>query len=121
EVVPPENLERRQVVPVRRAREMGKGDLPAIALAVIGNEEEIIGGPCRTIGAVCGGALLERHVAEDAAQRHNRQPFRFEFDEEDAPGLVGRERSQTFYALNLDRRLRIDAKLIGCELEKQIV
>ena len=66
-----------------------KGDPALLALAVVGHEEQVVGGPSLALGLVGRGALLERHLAEDAAQRHHGQALRLELDEEDAPGLAG--------------------------------
>ena len=67
EVVPAEHLEGRQVVAVRGRREMSEADLPLVTHAVVGDEEQVILGPGGPLGAVGGGALLERHLAENAS------------------------------------------------------
>ena len=45
EVVPSEHLEGRQVVAVLGLREVGEGDPAFLALAVVGDEEQVVGGP----------------------------------------------------------------------------
>jgi hypothetical protein len=100
---------------------MGKADLPLAALAVVGDEEQVVGSPGGAVGAVGGGALLERHLAQDAAQRHHRQLLRLELDEEDAPGLARRERLQALDFGDLGGGLRVDAKFVGGEVVEQIV
>ena len=87
-------------------REVGEADLALVALAVVGDEEQVVRRPGGALGAVGGGALLERHPAQDAAQRDDREPLRLELDEEDAPGLVRRERAQPLDLLDLGRVLR---------------
>ena len=78
---------------------MSEADPPLVALAVVGDEEQILGGgPFR---AVRGGALFQDDPAQDAAQGHDREPLRLEPNEEDAPGLADRERPQTFDFLDL--------------------
>src|SRR6185369_876822 len=94
EVVPAEYLESRQVVAVLRPREVGEADLPLVPLAVVGDEEQVVRGPGGALGAVGGGTLLERHLAQDATQRDDGEFLRLELDEEDAPGLLRRERAQ---------------------------
>ena len=91
---------------------MGEADLALLALAVVGDEEQVVRGPGGALGAVGGGALLERHLAQDAAQRDDRKPLRLELDEEDAPGLLRRERPQALDLLDLGGVLRIDAELV---------
>ena len=88
EVVPAEYLEGGQVVAVPGLREVREGDPALLALAVVGDEEQVVGGPGLALGLVGRGALLERHLAEDATQRHHGQALRLELDEEDAPGLA---------------------------------
>ena len=68
--------------------EVGEADLALVALAVVGDEEQVVRGPGRPLGAVGRGALLERQLAQDAAQGDDGKPLRLELDEEDAPGLV---------------------------------
>ena len=69
QVVPAEHLEGGQVVAVLRPREVGEADLARVPLAVVGDEEQVVGRPGLTLGGIGGGALLERHSAENAAQR----------------------------------------------------
>ena len=109
EIVPAEHLERGQVVAVPGLREMRKGDAALLALAVVGDEEQVVGGPGLALGLVGRGALLECHLAEDAAQRHHRKALRLELDEEDPPGLARHERAQALDLLDLGRVLRVDA------------
>ena len=59
EVVPSEHLEGRQVVAVLGLREVGEGDPAFLALAVVGDEEQVVGGPGLALGLVGRGALLE--------------------------------------------------------------
>ena len=67
EVVPSEHLEGGQVIAVPGLREVGKGDVALLALAVVGHEEQVIGGPGLALGLVGRGASLEHHLAEYAA------------------------------------------------------
>ena len=99
---------------------MGEADLPLVTHAVVGDEEQVILGPGCPLGAVGGGALLDRHLAEDAAKRHHRQALRLELDEEDAPRLVRHERTKTLDLLNLGSVLRVDPQLFGGVLEGQL-
>ena len=119
-VVPAEYLEGRQVVAVPGLREVRKGDAAFLALAVVGHEEQVVGGPGLALGLVGRSALLERHLAEDAAQRHHGQALRLELDEEDAPGLARHERAQAFDLLDLGRVLRVDPELLRGVLEGQL-
>ena len=96
EVVPAEHLERRQVGLCSVLGEVGEADLPLVALAVVGNEEQIVRRPGRALGAVGRGALLEHDAAQDTSQSHDGQPLGLELDEEDAPGLARGERAQPF-------------------------
>ena len=112
EVVPSEHLEGGQVVAVPGLREVGKGDAALVALAVVGDEEQVVGGPGLALGLVGRGALLECHLAENAAQRHHRQALRLELDEEDAPRLARHERAQALDLLDLRRVLRVDPELL---------
>ena len=120
-VVPAEHLEGRQVVAVRGCREMGKADLPLVAHAVVGDEEQVILGPGGPLGAVGRGALLERHLAENAAQCHDGESLWLELDEEDAPRLVRHERPKTLNLLNLGSVLRVDPQLFWGVLEGQLL
>ena len=81
--------------------EVGEADLALVPLAVVGDEEQVVGGPGRALGAVGRGALLERHLAQNATQSDDRKPLRLELDEEDAPGLIRRERAQALDLLDL--------------------
>ena len=45
--------------------------------------------PSGLIGFFGRSPFLDHQPAENAAQGHDRQSFRFKFDEENAPGLVG--------------------------------
>ena len=120
EVVPSEYLEGRQVVAVLGLREVGEGDAALPPLAVVGHEEQIVGGPRLTFGLVGGSALFERHLAEDAAERHHGQPLRFELDEEDAPRLARHEGAQALDLLDLGSVLRVDSELLRCVVEGQL-
>ena len=120
EIVPAEHLERRQVVAVVALREVREGDAALLALTVVGDEEQVVGGPGLPLGLVGRGALLERHLAQDAAQRHDGQTLRLELDEEDAPGLARRERTQALDLLDLGRVLRVDPELVRGVLEGQL-
>ena len=53
-------------------REVGEADLALVALAVVGDEEQVVRGPGRALGAVGGGALLQRHLARGCGAA--RQP-----------------------------------------------
>ena len=120
EVVPTEHLECGQVVADPGPREVREGDPALLALAVVGDEEQVVGGPGLALGVVGRGALFERHLAEDAAQRHDGKALRLEFDEEDAPGLARYERPQALDLLDLGRVLRIDPELLRGVLEGQL-
>ena len=121
EVVPAEHLEGGQVVAVPGLREVREGDAALLALTVVGDEEQVVGGPGLALGLVGRGALLERHLAEDAAQRHHGQALRLELDEEDAPGLARHERAQALDLLDLGRVLRVDPELLRGVLEGQLL
>jgi FixJ family two-component response regulator len=54
---------------------------------------QIIRCPDSAFRAVSCRALLQHHLTEDAAQGNNGKPLWLEFDEENAPGLVCRERA----------------------------
>ena len=112
EVVPSKHLEGGQVVAVLGLREVREGDPAFLALAVVGHEEQVVGGPGLALGPVGRGALLERHLAEDAAQRHHGQAPRLELHEEDAPRLARHERAQAFDRLDLGRALCVDPELL---------
>ena len=51
-VVPAEYLERWQVGFLSVLGEVGETDLPLRALAIVGDEEEVVHLPCRTVSAV---------------------------------------------------------------------
>ena len=121
EVVPAEYLEGGQVVAVPGLREVREGNAAFLALAVVGDEEQVVGGPGSALGLVGRGALLERYLAEDAAQRHHGQALRLELDEEDAPGLARYERAQALDLLDLGRVLRVDAELLWGVVEGQLL
>ena len=121
EVVPSEHLQGRHVVAVLGLREVGEGDSALLAVAVVGHEEQVVGGPGLALGLVGRGALLEGHLAEDAAQRYHGQSLRLELDEEDAPGLTGHERAQAFDLLDLGRALLVDPELLRGVLEGQLL
>ena len=121
EVVPSEHLEGGQIVVVMGLREVGEGDPAFVALAVVGHEEQVVGGPGLALGLVGRGALFERHLAEDAAKRHHRQALRLELDEEDAPGLARHERAQALDLLDLGRVLRVDPEFLRGVLEGQLL
>ena len=74
--------------PSAALREVGEADLALVALAVVGDEEQVVRGPGGALGAVGGGALLERDLAQDAAQGDDGELLWLELDEEDAPGLA---------------------------------
>ena len=112
EIVPAEHLERRQVVAIGRFREVGEGDAALLAFTVVGHEEQVVGGPSLPLRLVVRGALLERYLAEDAAQRHHGQALGLELDEEDAPRLTRRERAQALDLLDLGRVLGVDPELL---------
>ena len=103
--------------PVLGFREVREGDAALLALTVVGDEEQVVGGPGLALGPIGRGALLERHLAEDAAQRYHRQALRLELDEEDAPRLARHERAQALDLLDLGRVLRVDAELRRSVLE----
>ena len=121
EVVPSKHLEGGQVVAVLGLREVREGDPAFLALAVVRDEEQVVGGPGLALGPVGRGALLERHLAEDAAQRHHGQAPRLELHEEDAPRLARHERAQAFDLLDLGRALCVDPELLGAVLEGQLL
>jgi hypothetical protein len=120
-VVPAEHLEGWQIVAVLRAGELGEADLPLLPFPVVGDEEQIVRSPGGAFGAVGGGALLERHLTQDAAQRDDGKLLRLELDEEDAPGLLRRERTQTLDLLDLGGRLWIDPELVRGEFVEEVV
>ena len=120
EVVPAEHLEGGQVAAVRGLREVREGNAALLALTVVGHEEQVVGGPGLALGTVRRGALLERHLAQDATQRHHGQTLWLELDEEDAPGLARRERAQALDLLNLGCVFRVDAELLGGVFEGQL-
>ena len=64
EVVPSEHLKGRQVVAVLGLREVGEGDPAFLALAVVGHEEQVVGGPGLALGLVGRGALGLRETAK---------------------------------------------------------
>ena len=92
EVVPAQDLQSRQVACRLRLGEMGERDPPLVALAVVRDEEQVVRGPARALGVVRRRAFRDRYASEDSAERHDRQPFRLELDEEDAPRLARRQR-----------------------------
>src|SRR3989304_1950871 len=94
-------------------REGGETYAALVALAVVGDEEQVLRSPGGALGGPGRGPLLEHHLAQDAPQGNNGQALGLELDEEDAPGLVGRERAQALDALDLDRRLWVDSELPG--------
>jgi hypothetical protein len=51
-VVPAEYLECRQIVFGLRLREMGEADLALIALAIVGDKEQVVYGPSGTLAAI---------------------------------------------------------------------
>ena len=101
-------------------REVREDDAALLALAVVGHEEQVVVGPGLALGLVGRSTLLERHLAEDAAQRDHGQALRLELDEEDAPGLARYERAQAFDLLDLGRVLRVNAELLGGVVEGQL-
>ncbi len=82
-------------------REVREADLALVALAVGGDEEQIVRRPAGAFGAVGGRTLLHDDLAQDAAQRDDRKRLRLELDEEDAPGLAWRERPELLDFLDL--------------------
>jgi hypothetical protein len=72
EVVPTQHLKGGKVCAVRRLRKMGKADAALVALAVVGDEEQVVRGPGLPLRLVGRGALLERHLAQDTAQGNHR-------------------------------------------------
>ena len=121
EVIPSEHLEGRQVMAVPGLGEVSEGDPAFLALAVVGHEEQVVGGPSLALGLVGRGALLEGHLAEDAAQRHHGQTLRLELDEEDAPWLARHERAQALDLLDFGRALLVDPELLRGVLEGQLL
>ena len=100
---------------------MREGDTALLALAEIGHEEQIFGGPGSAFGRTGRGPLPERHATEDSAERHHRQALGLELDKEDAPGLTRYERAQALDLLDLGRVLRVDSKFLGGVLEGHLL
>ncbi len=66
-IVPAENFEDRQIVLLGVLGEVRKADPALLAFTVVGDEEQIFGGPRLALGLVGGDSLLEGHLAQDAA------------------------------------------------------
>ena len=95
--------------------------MPPALRAIVGDKEQVVGGPGSSIGTVSRRALLERYLAKDTTQGHYGQLLRLELDEEDAPGLVGRERPQALDLLDLGGALGVDPEFIGSKVVEQVV
>ena len=121
EIVPAEDLEGRDLLAIPGLREVREGDAALLALTIVRDEEQVVRGPGLAFGHVGRCALLERHLAEDATQRHHGQALRLELDEENAPGLARHERAQTLDLLDLGRVLRVDPQLVRGVLEGQLL
>ena len=112
-VLPAQHLERRQVAPVQRRREVGKADLTGVVHTVVGDEQQVVDRPRLALRSLSRCSLSEGHLAQNAPQRHHRQLLRLESDEEDAPRLVRRKRPHPLDLPNLGCVLRVDSQFIG--------
>ena len=120
-VLPAKHLERRQVAPVQRRREVGEADLSGVVHPVVGNEQQVVHRPRLPLRSLSRCSLSEGHLAQNAAQRHHRQPFRFESDEEDTPRLIRRKRPHPLDPLNLGCILRVNPQFLGGILERPLL
>ena len=105
EVVPAQDLQGREVAGRQRLGEMGERDPPL----------------ARVLGAARRRAFRDRHTSEDSAERYDWQAFRLELDEEDAPRLAGRQRTQSLDLLDLGRVTGVDPELRRGVLEGQVL
>ncbi len=99
---------------------MRECDLTPVALAEVGHKEQVVGSPRLALGGVGGSAFLVRHPAEDATERHHGQALGFELDEEDPPGLLRYEWTQTLDLFDFGGVLCVDSEFFWRIIERQI-
>ena len=112
EVIPTEDFERRQVGLLSILGEVSQTDPALLAFTVVGNEKQIVSLPSGTFCTVSRGPLLHHHPAEYPPQCNNGEPFRFELNEKNAPGLVRRKWTKALDLLNLGGIRDVDAKFL---------
>jgi hypothetical protein len=100
-----------------------KEDLPAIVLILPegGDEEQILRAPRDAIGLVGGGAFFHHEVGKDAAEDDDGELLAVELDEEDAPWLLGIERTELADGLDLGGVLRFETEFVGFVIEGEIL
>ncbi len=119
--VPAEHAQRGKIVEVGVFGEVGEADLPLVAFAEGGNEQQVVRVPGGAFGAAGRRPLLEHQLAEDAAQGDNRQALGLELDEEDAPGLAGHQRAKLLDAVDLGGGLGVEAQFFRLIIEREVV
>ena len=120
-VLPAQHLERRQVAPVQRGREVRETDLTGVVRSIVGDEQQVVHRPGLALRPVGGCSLSQGYLAQDAPQRRNRQPLRLELDEEDTPRLVRRERPHALDLLDLGGVLGVDPQFFGGIVERPLL
>ena len=96
-------------------------DLAVLSGAERRNEQQVVELPRGAFGAVGRRPLLYDKVGEDLAERDHRQAFWLEIDEENAPGLVGRQWPKLLDIADFSGFVWLQAEFLGREVERQIV
>ena len=100
---------------------MGKGDLAVGAFPIVRDEEQIVEVPCGQIRFLRRGAFPDNQLAQDPAEDDDRQSLRLEADEENAPGLAGRQGAQLLDLFDPGGGPGVDAQFFGLVFEGQLV